>query len=182
MLHLEKVTQENLVRIEKGLAEIAVHPTPFDIQAVQNMLDYRKKNFDGYLDELKQNEIKHRIEGYSPDTVLLLFDDDKFIGVYNIRHTLTPYLLQTGGHIAYQIIPSERRKGYVKAGLKLVLDWCWKELGIEQALLFCNQENIGSDKAMSSVMLEMGGSRVPDKKMDGHIERGVWINTQKVKC
>ncbi len=180
MLHLERITADNFDLIRPGLTEIKNNPTPYDIRAVKRMIEYMDKNFDGYLDYLQKNESPNQPEGRVPSTTLLLFDDDKFVGVYDVRHRLNEFLSQHGGHIAYHIVPSERQKGYVKAGLKLVLNWCYAHLNLDKALLFCDSTNHGSDRAMTSVMTEMGGTRVPEHEFEGGIERGVWINTRAV--
>ena len=163
--------------IKTGLSEIKNNRTPYDIHAVERLLAYMDKDFEGYMEYLNSRKQPNQPAGRVPSTTLFLFDDDQFIGVYNIRHCLNEHLKIQGGHIAYQIIPSERRKGYVKAGLKLVLKWCRQNLNLNEVLLFCNAKNIASDRAMTSVMEEVGGHRVPDHTVDGVLERGVWIKT-----
>ena len=179
MLKLTELQEKDYEKIKPGLLEIKENPTPYDIRQSGILIDFMEKDFKGCLEYLKERKGEKQPQGWVPDTTLFLFDDDVFIGFYNIRHHLNDFLMKQGGNIAYQIIPSQRRKGYVKAGLKLALKWCHDNLGMEKALLFCNSQNIASDKAMTSVMNEMGGQRVPDGIVDGHIERGVWINTTK---
>ena len=76
------------------------------------------KNFDGFFEFLKERESANQPQGWVPDATFFLFDDDKFIGLYNVRLALNEYLKKEGGHIAYQIVPSARGKGYRKQGLK----------------------------------------------------------------
>ena len=170
MLKIVEPTRENLQKIKAGLAELKANPTPYDIRQATILLEYLETDFDGYLEYWQQRRAEQQPEGYVPDTTLFLFDDDKFIGLYNIRHTLNDPLRLRGGHIAYQIIPSERGKGYVKQGLKLVLDWCHDKLGLDEVMLSCDAENHASDRAMTSVMDEVGGHRDSDTKFDNHIE------------
>ena len=47
--------------------------------------------------------------------------DNKIIGMINFKHYLNEYLRNFGGHIGYVIRPTERRKGYAKIQLYLVL-------------------------------------------------------------
>ena len=54
-------------------------------------------------------------------------------------------------------------------------------MNLDEVMLSCNAENHASDKAMTSVMNEIGGHRDPDIKLDTHVERRVWIKTQKVR-
>jgi len=178
MLKLIEPSASCFEEIKAGLAEIKNNRTPYDIHAVERLVEYMDRNFEGYMDYLDKCRSPEQPEGRVPSTTLFLYDDDRFIGVYCIRHYLNDNLKKAGGHIAYQIIPSERRKGYVKAGLKLVLKWCRENLGLKEALLFCNAKNIASDRAMTSVMEEMGGRRVPDHVYENALERGVWIKTR----
>lgn len=75
------------------------------------------------------------------------------VGTIQIRHELNAALLQTGGHIGYGVRPSERRKGYATRMLALALEKC-RELGIDRALITCNQGNEASRK----VILKNGGT------------------------
>ena len=181
MLKLVEPTKKNLQRMKAGLAELKANPTPYDIGQTKKLIEAMEKNFDGYLEDWQHKRTEPRPHGKVPATLLFLFDDDKFIGFYDIRHYLNDFLRTQGGHIAYQIIPSERGKGYVKKGLKLVLRWCHDNLNLDEVMLSCNAENHASDKAMTSVMNEIGGHRDPDIKLDTHVERRVWIKTQKVR-
>ena len=178
MLRLVELEPKYFPLLKKGLQEIKENPTPYDIRQSEILIDFMNKNFEGLVEYLSERKSEKQPSGWVPDTTLFLFDDNTFVGFYNIRHHLNKTLETFGGHIAYQIIPSQRKKGYVKAGLKLVLKWCRENLGLEEALLSCNSENIGSDKAMTSIMSECGGRRKADIIINGHIERSVWIKTK----
>ena len=157
MLKLIELTEKDLEKIKEGIREIKENPTPYDIRQSKILIEFMEKDFNGLLEYLLERKKDKQPVGWVPDTTLFLFDDDTFIGFYNVRHRLTEALMKEGGNIAYQIIPSQRRKGYVKAGLKLLLTWCHDNLGLDQVLLCCNAENIASDRAMTSVMNEVGG-------------------------
>ena len=87
-------------------------------------------------------------EGWVPDSTFWLINQDKrILGVVNIRHQLTEFLLNSGGHIGYGIRPSERRKGFATKLLSLSLEKA-KELGIRKALVVCNEDNTGSFKTI----------------------------------
>lgn len=47
-----------------------------------------------------------------------MIEDDKFVGAFDIRHSLTDELKKRGGNVAYYIIPSCRKKGLASLGLK----------------------------------------------------------------
>ncbi|MGY1463124.1 GNAT family N-acetyltransferase [Bacillus toyonensis] len=111
-------------------------------------------------------------ESWVPDsTYWLVTDENKIVGVVNIRHSLTEHLFNTGGHVGYGIRPSERRKGFATKLLELSLEKT-KELNIEKVLVVCDEVNTGSEKTI----LHNGGLRDDDFiEEDGNIVRRFWI-------
>lgn len=88
-------------------------------------------------------------EGSVPATqyIFVREEDDKIVGMLQIRHYFNAYLEKYGGHIGYSVAPSERRKGYASQMLKLALPKC-RELGMEKVLITCIEDNIGSRKTI----------------------------------
>ena len=88
-------------------------------------------------------------EGRVPATqyIFVREQDGKIVGMLQIRHFLNDYLEKYGGHIGYSVAPSERRKGYASQMLKNALLKC-KELGIDQVLITCIDNNEGSRKTI----------------------------------
>lgn len=82
-----------------------------------------------------------------PDMVHCTFrwivDGDDFLGYLAIRHALTPYLLEEGGHIGYSVRPSRRRVGHASRALALSLPIA-ASLGIDRVLVTCDEDNVGS--------------------------------------
>jgi predicted acetyltransferase len=76
-------------------------------------------------------------------TYLWMVVDDTVVGRVSLRHELTPWLLEVGGHIGYCVRPSARRRGYATAALAEVLPVA-AELGIDPALVTCDVDNLGS--------------------------------------
>lgn len=92
-------------------------------------------------------------------------DDQKIVGMLQIRHELNDYLAKYSGHIGYSVVRSERRKGYASQMLRLALSECRKR-GIDRVLVSCGKDNIASRRTI----LSCGGvyeSTVyePDKKI-----------------
>lgn len=114
-------------------------------------------------------------EGRVPATQYMLVreDDDKIVGMIQIRHLLNEYLAEYGGHIGYSVAPDERRKGYASHMLKSVLPLC-RELGIGRVLITCIEGNEGSRRTI----LRNGGvyeNTVFESDMKVHLER-YWID------
>ena len=73
--------------------------------------------------------------------------NERIIGVIQLRHDLTPYLREFGGHIGYSVRPSEQGKGYATAMLHLCLDKA-REVGLERVLVTCDDDNAGSRRVI----------------------------------
>ena len=74
--------------------------------------------------------------------------DGKLVGMLQVRHYLSDYLEQFGGHIGYSVRPSERRKGYGKEQLRQALIWCKEELGLDKVLITCLADNEASRRTI----------------------------------
>lgn len=109
-----------------------------------------RTDFATFVQNLKDKASgKNLPDGYVPCSVFWLVQENRFLGWVDIRHQLTPHLLEFGGHIGYDIRPSERGKGYGTSMLKLALEKT-KELGIKDVLITCNAHNIGSKKIIET--------------------------------
>ena len=76
-------------------------------------------------------------------TNLWWVDEAGYIGRMSIRHTLNDWLADVGGHIGYDVRRSRRREGHATAMLAAALPVA-RDLGIEKALLTCDEDNIAS--------------------------------------
>lgn len=84
---------------------------------------------------------------YVPYTAYVFIVDNKVVGVGSLRHYLNDYLENFGGHIGYSIRPTERRKGFGKKALNLLLKEAAKK-DIKKIIVTCNSDNIGSQKVI----------------------------------
>ena len=90
-----------------------------------------------------------RTAGYVPSTTLWWVSGDEYLGRISIRHRLTPDLLDQAGHIGYDIRPSARRRGHATAMLAAALPVA-NTLGIDPALVTCDEDNVGSRKVIEA--------------------------------
>ena len=80
-------------------------------------------------------------------------------------------MLSTGGHIGYGIRPTERRKGYAKAMLKMALEKCI-QVDIKKVLITCDKTNIAS----AETILANGGMLENEVVEDnGNVVQRYWI-------
>ena len=122
-------------------------------------LDNYYNDYEGwiaFIENIKDKEYANSIGRVPSRTYFLIReDDDKIIGMINIRLELNESLSKHGGHIGYGIRPTERQKGYNKINLYLGLKVC-DEYGIEKVLLSSKIDNQASWKTMEA----LGGIKV----------------------
>jgi predicted acetyltransferase len=100
------------------------------------------EDFQSYVDGLLAQE-KLAAQMLVPSTVFWLIEGECFIGRVSVRHYLSERLLLMGGHIGYDIRPSQRNQGYGTKILAMALPEA-KRLGIERVLVTCDDNNEGS--------------------------------------
>lgn len=100
-------------------------------------------NFDEWLDLVLSIETDKLRNGvYTSTFFTKRTEDGKLVGCFKMHHFLTEEL-KSGGHIAYGIRPSERRKGYGKRQLELALNYA-KSLWMREVIIACDKHNIAS--------------------------------------
>lgn len=109
-----------------------------------------------------------RPPGWGPATHLWYVDGTTFLGRLSIRHVLTPWLRDYGGHIGYDVRPSARRHGHATAMLRQALPWC-AELGLADVLVTCDTDNVASRRVIENA----GG--VFDDQRNGKLR--YWVAT-----
>lgn len=110
------------------------------------------RNDDFYVWLQKCNDWKdgkNLPEGFVASTqyICIRKTDNKVVGMLQIRHELSDFLLNYGGHVGDSVAVDERNKGYGKKLLALGLKKC-KELGIDKVLVTCKDTNIASRKCI----------------------------------
>ncbi len=115
-------------------------------------LDKYLDNYSTWLQKLDEDIKRKPTEEKVPSETFFLIrkNDNKIVGMINIRLELNENLKKIGGHIGYSIRPEERKKGYNKINLYLGLKECQKH-GIKEVLMDCDKDNIGSAKTMQAL-------------------------------
>jgi len=131
--------------------------------------------FQSMEDESRGINLK---EGYVPASTFWLVDTENkiFIGEGNIRHELSPFLMCFGGHIGYAVRATLWNKGFGTLMLSMLLTEAAK-LGIDYALITCNEENLASRR----IIEKNGGEHQDtiDNIIDGKARRTrrYWVLT-----
>lgn len=121
------------------------------------------ENFSAYLEQVSNFAQSVNLKpGLVSQSEFWLLDDGKIVANSRLRHRLTPTLEREGGHIGYDVRPSERRKGYGTMILKLTLEKA-KNLGLKKVLLTCDTDNIGSAKIIEKNGGKLAGYGISDK-------------------
>jgi predicted acetyltransferase len=94
------------------------------------------------------------------------------IGQSSLRHHLNPSLEREGGHIGYNIRPSERRKGFGTMILSLTLEKA-KGIGLTRVFVTCDTDNVASAR-----IIEKNGGRLQGQvisERSGKLINQYWI-------
>ncbi|MEJ7833615.1 MAG: GNAT family N-acetyltransferase [Nocardioides sp.] len=153
----------------------------FDGDTVHGAGLWHLEDEDYVLDEAGCALVVERLADYTNPTAVLpdgIVASDYFwvtegepaevIGFLAVRHELTAWLLVEGGHIGYSIRPSRRREGHATRALALAVRRA-VELGIERALVTCDDDNLASART-----IELNGG-VHEDTRNG--KRRYWIDT-----
>ena len=114
-------------------------------------------DYEGWLKKLEEDLRREPTEEKVPARTFFLVreNDNRIVGMINIRLALNERLKKIGGHIGYGIRPTERGKGYNKINLYLGLKVCL-DYGIDKVFMDADLDNVASWKTMES----LGGKRI----------------------
>ncbi|MFS8197132.1 GNAT family N-acetyltransferase [Streptomyces sp. CWNU-52B] len=126
--------------------------------------------FARYVAAVREQELEEggRPDGFVPASWFWYVDEGVYLGRIQVRHRLTPFLRDLGGHIGYGVRPSARRNGHATAMLGDVLPHA-RALGLDQVLVTCDTTNTASRK-----VIEANGGRLEDER-GGKLR--FWIRT-----
>lgn len=133
------------------------------------------ENFDTWLEIVLSVEKERLRNGVHASTFFSVRKSDhKLIGSIQLRHSLTEELAQHGGHIGYGVRPTERKKGYGRQQLILILAAA-KEMGLQKVLIFCDKDNTAS----ACTAISCGGVPAGESYYQGKEQLAFEIDTVK---
>lgn len=173
MLKLIKPTKEYEQKAKEYIEELhkynsAIHGTGF--------LDkyLKEENYDSWLDSIEKIRLQEEPGKVKASTYFLVEENqNKIVGMVNIRHTLNEKLYYHGGNIGYSISPTQRGKGYGKINLYLALEKC-HELNLKKVLITANDQNIPSCKTIEA----LGGILENKVEDEEELFRRYWIDVE----
>ena len=139
----------------------------------------KSRTYEEWLNNnIKLHDEKYALEkGLVPAYTYFLIreEDNKIVGMIDLRLGLNEYLRNFGGHIGYSVRPSERKKGYNKINLYLILQVAQNH-GLEKVLITCTEKNEGSKKTI----LSLGGKFEKNNydESDSEIMELYWIDVK----
>lgn len=129
-------------------------------------------SYEEWLVKVEEGEKPSSIEEFVPATMFLTYrkQDNKLIGMIQVRHRLNKSLFLSGGHIGDCVRPSEQGNGYATEQIGLALNRC-KEFGIEKVLLTCKKWN----EASARTIVKNGGVLENEVMHNGELIQRYWI-------
>ncbi len=129
-----------------------------------------RAGFQAFVDTVNAEEVDESVlpEAWVLTSTRWWVDGDRYLGRIAVRHRLNEFLREVGGHIGYDVRPSARRQGHATGMLRAVLPHA-HELGIDPALVTCDDDNLASVR-----VIEACGGVLEDVR---GIKRGYWVPT-----
>jgi len=163
---LREPGEDLLAAFQEMAAEFAAHGEPRYVR--------RAEDLAGRLRRLERGAHQRPDRpGWVPGSEYWLVDEGRILGCSRLRHRLTPELAHEGGHVGYDIRPSERRRGHGTLLLRLTCERA-VALGLRRLRVTCDADNLGS----IGVIENNGGvldAEVPSRTR-GVLIRQYWID------
>ncbi|MBR6580472.1 MAG: GNAT family N-acetyltransferase [Ruminococcus sp.] len=145
MLYLKSANFEDIEKEWQFQRDIPSEEDSF----INEYHDIGREDFNTVLDTIiEQSRGVHLPEGYVPQTIFYLWNDNEIVGTFHLRHYLCESLMNGAGHIGYYIAPEYRGMGYATNGLKLILEEARKTIPEKEIFLRCDKDNTASLKVM----------------------------------
>ena len=131
-------------------------------------------DFEGFIQLCSDEAVGRKLaSGRVPQsTFWLVRDGQRILGCSRLRHTLNAFLEEEGGHIGYDVRPSERQQGYGTLLLRLTLDKA-RDLGLKRVLVTADNPNVASWR-----IIEKNGGVLHSEALSQHtgeLLRKYWI-------
>lgn len=142
MLYLKKLNSEDIDEEYRAIKSIPANENGFE----NKYYDVTKDQFENEIIPklLRNSQGLDLPEGYVPDTYYFLWDDDKIVGLFKIRHYLNDFLKNGAGHIGAGILLESRGKKYGERGLKLAIKKCFEIIPEDEIYLSVHKNNPAS--------------------------------------
>lgn len=145
MLELRKVNYEDWQAEFEAIRKIPANENGFENKYSEVSEDEFKNKVIPHL--LANSEGRELRNGFVANTYFFLWDDNKIVGLFKIRHYLNDFLAKGPGHMGYAILSEYRGKGYATKGIELAMEKC-RELVKEDEVYMCvHKNNVASLRA-----------------------------------
>ena len=173
MLYLSRLNKNNGIRELEYLRNLPECENGFYNPASLENLE-SLSSFKEWLLEKENESLGINLkEGYVPQTVYFVMEEEKIVGIGKIRHYLNEKLLIKGGHIGLGISSGYRGQGIGTRALELLLEEAYSSYGISNALLTNNENNMASRRIVEKCGGELESINSGSCKY--------WINLEKKK-
>lgn len=108
-------------------------------------------DYESWLQKVRDyhNGILYSQDHVPASTYFVIDEQNKLVGMVNIRHTLNQRLIQDGsGHVGYSVRPCERKKGYATQILKQAIKILRDDYHVHNIEVGCYESNIASRRTI----------------------------------
>jgi predicted acetyltransferase len=177
MTHTPEPTQPMLTQPRPDWREQAIDYFQECVDAglddLQRMLSLVCDNWEEFLSRVEEDRGGDWLDDRVPQTYYWYVQDGRILGRIRLRHQLNDRLRKEGGHIGYDVRPSEWGKGHATRMLQRMLEIARSE-GLHRVLLTCDEANVGSAR-----VIEKCGGVLQDtivSPRSGKPHRRYWID------